>query len=1097
MLTPLFLPVKTFFIIFILLCGSQAWGFGKNKVQYEQLQWNYITTPHFYIYNHQKDEVLPRISTVWIENACSSLQNQFNFIRKDRLPLIIYGTPNFFSQTNIITEIIPEEVGGFTELFKTRIAIPFNGSYTELRHVLHHELVHAFVLGILYEQAGSNLLFNSAQIPFWFMEGSAEYLSSGWDTEADMFMMDQTINSTVPMPGPGLGGYLAYKGGQSFLFFLNSSRGQNAFDRFLREFRKTRSVENTIKKIYGKPVEELGKEWIQELKRIYWPEIGKRISPTVNALAITSHLKTRDNYNLQPRISPDGKKIAFFSDRKDYTSILITDPKGKILQTISQNGYGGYFESFHPFRSGICWSPSSSELAFVTKSNGRDEIRIIEVDKKRLIKKISASATSLSNPDWSHCGKMIVFSGIDQTGKSDLYLCTIEDGSISRLTDNIQYESDPHFSPDGKTIIFSIQDTSGSANVTNTAYKATSSDLASIDISSGQQKKLTDTRWNEKQPCLSPDGKSVMFISDRNGIDNIYIASLDSIDKARPLTDYVGGCSNPDWSRDGGSVVFSLFQQQGWDIWSIEKPLSKLRKDTLLLTQFMESTVHSRPLFTEVKLKADSSKNGISEQAPQDTLTDSLKTETEKASPDSAQLIIADTSDTSTSELKASVDISDSVYSVDSSGSSDSSVHISGPEGMGPDSSSARKDSSQIDTVSISKEVSSAEEKAAEETKIISDSSHTAVSASPSSPYRLKFTPDLVTFGLGISTYYSPAGQWLMAFSDMMGDHRITVAGDIQGSFQDYLHLFASYFFLQKRLDIGAGAYYSKDYSSASIFGDRLYHDTEAGGFIMAQYPFSISSRLDLEIFARHIKRRPVGFSGPTINTSALLPTLSYVYDNILWGITGPLTGVRAAGSLVVSPPLKFVDDPFISADADIRMYLHLAKRFVWANRLFLGASLGMGGESSAKRYMLGGNENWLLYRINIDGYEKNLPGAFYSNFVTPFRGWNYIDISGTKIAVLNSEFRFPFIREISLVWPLPMQIRYINGAVFTDIGNAWDTEDQIKGLPFPDKIYGGFGFGLRADLGIFVLRFDRGWPTDFRKDIGTPVNYFSLGTEF
>jgi Tol biopolymer transport system component len=58
----------------------------------------------------------------------------------------------------------------------------------------------------------------------------------------------------------------------------------------------------------------------------------------------------------------------FLSDRRDYTGIMITDRPGKVLQEISQTGYGGFFESFHPFRSGMCWSPDGNSLAFVTKT---------------------------------------------------------------------------------------------------------------------------------------------------------------------------------------------------------------------------------------------------------------------------------------------------------------------------------------------------------------------------------------------------------------------------------------------------------------------------------------------------------------------------------------------------------------------------------------------------------------------------------------------------------------------------------------------------------------------------------------------------------
>jgi hypothetical protein len=49
-----------------------------------------------------------------------------------------------------------------------------------------------------------------------------------------------------------------------------------------------------------------------------------------------------------------------------------------------------------------------------------------------------------------------------------------------------------------------------------------------------------------------------------------------------------------------------------------------------------------------------------------------------------------------------------------------------------------------------------------------------------------------------------------------------------------------------------------------------------------------------------------------------------------------------------------------------------------------------------------------------------------------------------------------------------------------------------------PGKLLGGMGFGMRMDLGIFLLRYDRGWPIDVgEKAYGGPINYFSLGTEF
>ncbi|MBN1308079.1 MAG: PD40 domain-containing protein, partial [Chitinispirillaceae bacterium] len=446
-------------IVSLLLGWAPVAGFGKNKVQYTDFSWHVLPAPHFTLHFHQGQGALPGISYRLMEDIYRTLQQRFQFTHKDPVPIIIYGTPALFGQTNVITELLPEEVGGFTELFKNRVVVPFSGSYDDLKHVLHHEMVHAFQFGIFYDRLGSSLMGGGVQIPLWFMEGLAEYLSSGWNVESDMFLMDFTINSQVPPPGPMLGGYMAYKGGQSFLFFLASTYGDSLFTKFLREFKSSKSLDMTIKKIYKKNTEELGKEWIQELKRIYWPEIGRRIDPKRTASAVTKHSVSKDHYNLRPRISPDGKHIAFFSDRYDYTKILITDRKGKVLQSISQNGYGGFFESFHPFRSGMCWSPDSRRLAFVTKSNGFDQIRVVDIEDKKLVKTITTGLSSVVSPDWSRSGSFITFAGID-SGMSDIYLFSFKNDRVTRLTRSVQYNSDPRFSPDDSLIIYTRRDTS-------------------------------------------------------------------------------------------------------------------------------------------------------------------------------------------------------------------------------------------------------------------------------------------------------------------------------------------------------------------------------------------------------------------------------------------------------------------------------------------------------------------------------------------------------------------------------------------------------------------------------------------------------------
>ena len=1069
-------------ILFLSVFAISVFSFGKNKVTYEKYAWNYLKTPHFDVYFHQGQGLLPKISSQWIENDFNVLSADFNHRFKGRIPLIIYGSPNTFEQTNVIPDLLPEGVGGFTTRMKNRIVIPFDGSYEELRHVLHHELVHGFQNNILYDQLGGALLSGvEMSMPLWFAEGMAEYLSSGWNSEADMFLMDATVFGTVPLPGPELDGYMAYKGGQSFLYYLASTRDEARFSKFLKRFCITKNIERSLKEVYGKTLQELGEEWRYQLKQVYWPEIGKRREPSKTGRALTSHIKDRGFFNLKPRISPDGKKIAYFSDRNDYTQIVIVNRRGKIIQTISQSGFAGNFESFHPFRTGMCWSPSGKRIAFVTLYEGRDELRIIDLESKKLVRTLRPQLSSISSPDWSPDGSSIVFCGVDgECG--DLYLFTIASGELKRLTHSISLESDPRFSRDGKNIVFGLQDSSGAALRKNNLTKRPFFNLFSLDLKSDALSQLTHGASNKKSPCFSSDGSSILYVSDCNGIDNLYCAPISSPDSIRPLTNVLGGCSNPDWSKDSNTVVYCLFQKGGWDIYQINDPMPKLTSQRLAPTKWAAALSDSSVRYFEPQ--TDSLLDTIAQSdtlLPKKAFGHSFAHRRISRSSDEDDNAITE-EDTSHAPSVAPKANPDSIATAHKD-SADTTRGLKTQTGR----SAGKKDSLKLTPVVLNFDTMTTH------------------------PYGVSFSPDIIMVGAGVNPYYGSgyAGQWLAVFSDLLGNHQIAIAGDVDGNFSNYTHLYGSYLNLRYKVNFGAGIFYNREFTAASVFGDSLFFDTDAGFVLFSTYPFSMFSRLELNALCENLSRDPwlwdttaatyikdAGRGAQTINI--VLPSFSYVYDDILWGITGPLNGTRSQATISMSPPIKHINESFLSFDVDFRKYFHLFKRFVWANKVAFGASAPLGGEaSSARRFFLGGDENWLNYATNIEGYKSNINNFFYSQIVVPFRGWNYLDLVGSKFAVFNTEFRFPFIKEFSLAWPIPLSLRYINGAVFADIGNAWDKKDEFNNIPLPKHIYGGIGYGLRANLGIFVLRFDEAWKTDWTRYVNSPISYWSLGAEY
>jgi outer membrane protein assembly factor BamA len=86
----------------------------------------------------------------------------------------------------------------------------------------------------------------------------------------------------------------------------------------------------------------------------------------------------------------------------------------------------------------------------------------------------------------------------------------------------------------------------------------------------------------------------------------------------------------------------------------------------------------------------------------------------------------------------------------------------------------------------------------------------------------------------------------------------------------------------------------------------------------------------------------------------------------------------------------------------------------------------------------------------------------------------------GRKLILLNNELRVPVIDNLLVGFPFGnLELRAIRGAIFLDVGNAWNENLSLKEELY--QVHGAFGIGLRARIGYFtVLRLDFAKITDF-----------------
>lgn len=444
-------------IVTLPLSGlTQERYFGKNKVQYKKYDWSFIQTRHFDVYFYEDGYATAKFAADVMEDAYQKISVELDYRLQRRVPVFVYNSQNDFQQTNITPELLPEGVGGFTEAFKNRIVIPFTGSYEEFRHVLHHELTHALVYDMLFGNSFASLLSRQRlfDLPLWYAEGYAEYSSRhGWDYWSDMFIRDATINSYLA-PTDYLGGFLAYKQGQAMVKYIVDKYGESKLGEILQKGKVHLSMNKALKSSIGIEGKQLYEEFSKEMKRRYWPDISTRKEPADISKQLTHARKDGSYFNERPAYSPEGDKVAIFSDRHDYDEIVVVSATtGQELTRLVKAQRSGDLESLHSYFSGMSFSPDGRRLAFVAKSKGKDAIYIVDVKTKDITRRIRLDFYNVLSPMFSPDGKQIVFSALSKDQR-DLYLYDLGTGGIRQLTEDRYDDVEPSWTPDSKSLVF-------------------------------------------------------------------------------------------------------------------------------------------------------------------------------------------------------------------------------------------------------------------------------------------------------------------------------------------------------------------------------------------------------------------------------------------------------------------------------------------------------------------------------------------------------------------------------------------------------------------------------------------------------------------
>ncbi len=570
-----------FFVLLTLLVASPAAAqyFGRNKVQYENFDFRVFRTEHFEIYYYPEAERAvqdaARMAERWYQRHSRTFLNAF----EGRKAIIFYANDADFQQTNVISGSIGEGTGGVTEGLKQRVIMPLTGSYAETDHVLGHELVHSFQYDIALEKE-SETGFNLGLMPLWLIEGMAEYLSVGReDSHTAMWLRDAALRDDLPTIDQLSRDYryFPYRYGQAYLAYIGGKYGDAATASLYRFAGRT-GVDSAFVYALGITADSLSKEWQQAVKDTYLPFTEDRVPADSAGRLVLSKNLDAGSINLAPALSPDGRYVAFLSERDLFNiNLFVADAQtGSVVKKVRETSGDPHFDAIRFIASSGTWSPDGKQLAFVTFVQGDNELSLFDVARRGIVSRVTVSGVgAMANPAWSPDGRTIAFSGLDG-GLSDLYLLDVATNEVQQLTNDRFADMQPTWSPDGRTIAFVTDRGPDGTNFDNLDYAPMRLGLYRLDT--GEIEVLEPfVRAMHHNPQFSRDGRSLFFISDQDGFKDIYRYDLDTGTPFRVtyLKTGVSGITQLSpaltVARETGRMMFSVFSDGDYEVFSLEE----------------------------------------------------------------------------------------------------------------------------------------------------------------------------------------------------------------------------------------------------------------------------------------------------------------------------------------------------------------------------------------------------------------------------------------------------------------------------------------------------------------------------------------------
>ncbi|MEO5647187.1 MAG: hypothetical protein ABIQ56_02430, partial [Chitinophagaceae bacterium] len=375
----LVLNLSLFLVVTGLIAQVSSVEYGKNRLQFKKLKWQYYQSKNFNAYFNQDGQELAKYVAQIAEKDLSEIEAFVEYSLQRRANIVIYNSFIDLQQSNIGIGIDWQNTGGVTKLVNNKMIVYFNGDHNDLRRQVREGIARILTQNLLFGDDLGEFASNQTllDLPQWLTDGYVSYAASNWNTTLDDDLKSEILSGKYKnfyqfaFDKPLLAGH-------AFWYYIEEKYKRENVTYLLYLARVYKNLNRACMQVAKKKFKNLLAEFMEYQDTKYQEDVTRRKNyPKGSEIASEIVSKTKDyfRFNVNPN-KRDGSFAVVEYKRGQYRVLLNTEDKYKTLIKI---GAKSNLNDIDPTMPLMAWDPKGTRLAVAYGYEGKIKLNIYDV----------------------------------------------------------------------------------------------------------------------------------------------------------------------------------------------------------------------------------------------------------------------------------------------------------------------------------------------------------------------------------------------------------------------------------------------------------------------------------------------------------------------------------------------------------------------------------------------------------------------------------------------------------------------------------------------------------------------------------------------